>query len=56
MSLVGHCIDAILENTLEPESWQGLGPLPTHYDGLKQTQITTAIVESARTGKVVQIG
>ena len=56
MSLVGHCIDAILEDTLEPKSWQGLGALPTHHDGLKQTQITTAIVESAQTGRVVQMG
>jgi len=55
MSLVGYCIDAILQDTLEPDSWQGLGPLPTHHDGFKQTQITTAIVDSARTGRVVEI-
>lgn len=55
MAFSGYCIDAMLENTLEPKSWQGNGPLPTHVDGLKQTQITTAIVTSAETGKVVEI-
>jgi len=55
MPLVGYCIDAILEDTLEPDSWQGLGPLPTHLDGLRQTQITTAIIRSAETGQVVEI-
>lgn len=55
MAMAGYFIDAILEDTLEPACWQGLGPLPTHVDALKQTQITTAIVESARTGKVVSL-
>ena len=55
MAFNGKMVDAILENTLEPASWQGNGPLPNHVDGLKQTQITTAIVRSAETGKVVEI-
>lgn len=55
MALSGYCIDAILEGTLTPHSWQNLGPLPTHVDGLKQTRVVAAIVESARTGRVIEI-
>jgi predicted dehydrogenase len=55
MDLVGHCLDAIVENTLTPHGWQAFGPLPTHVDGLKQTQVVTAIIESAQTGKVVDL-
>jgi len=54
MAFSGKMVDAILENTLEPASWRGNGPLPNHVDGLRQTQITTAIVRSAETGKVVE--
>ena len=39
----------------EPASWRGLGPLPTHTDGLTQAEITTAIVESAHSGKVISL-
>ena len=46
-------IDATLENTLTPSSWDGYGPLPTGIDGLRQTQIVSAIVESAEKGKTV---
>ncbi len=46
-------VDAILENTLTPSSWQGCGPLPSLIDGLRQTRITSAIVESAETGRPV---
>ena len=56
MALEGHCIDAILGDTLEPESWSGPGPLPTHVDGLQQTRIVLAIVESAETGRPVSLG
>ncbi len=49
-------IDSILEETLEPECWQGRGPLPTHVDGLRQTQIVTAIIESSRRGVPVRVG
>jgi len=55
MAMPGYFVNAILEDTLEPECWQGLGPLPTHVDGLKQTLVTAAIVESSETGKVVTI-
>lgn len=46
-------VDAILEDTLTPSSWQGVGPLPTLVDGLRQARIVTAIVESADTGRPV---
>jgi predicted dehydrogenase len=46
-------IDAILEDTLTPSSWTEWGPLPTIVDGLRQTQIVCAIVESAETGRVI---
>lgn len=55
MALVGHCIDGILQDTLEPTGWQGLGPLPTHADGLEQTRVVNAIVTAAETGRVVSV-
>lgn len=48
-------IDAVLENTLTPSSWTGYGPLPAGIDGIRQTQVVCAIVESASSGKVVQL-
>jgi len=48
-------VDAILEDTLTPTCWQEIGPLPTAVDGLRQTQVVCAIVESAETGRVVQL-
>ena len=56
LGLIGHCLNAIREDTLEPESWRGNGPLPSHVDGLRQTQVVTAIVRSAETGQPVEIG
>jgi predicted dehydrogenase len=56
MALMRPLIDAILEGTLEPTSYRGNGPLPTHLDGLRQTQIVTAIVDSARMGEPVALG
>lgn len=47
-------VDAIVEDTLTPSSWTGYGPLPTGIDGLRQTQIVCAIVESANKGRVVE--
>lgn len=44
------CVDAILEDTLTPSSWQGYGPVPTGIDGLRQTQVVSAIVASAEQG------
>ena len=55
MALVGAFLDSLREGTLTPTSWQDRGPLPTHVDGLRQTQVTCAIVESAQTGKVVRV-
>ena len=48
-------VDAILEDTLTPNSWQDVGPLPTGLDGLRQTRVVCAIVESAETGRVVEL-
>jgi len=48
-------IDAIIEDTLTPSSWTDFGPLPTGIDGLRQTKVVCAIVESAETGKVVTV-
>jgi predicted dehydrogenase len=53
MALVGPCIDAMLEGTMEPSSYQGNGPLPDHVDGLRQAQVVLAIVDSARMGEPV---
>jgi len=55
MALVGHLLNGILEDTLTPDSWRGNGPLPTHFDGLKQTQVVAAIIESAETNKVISL-
>ncbi|NLG51859.1 MAG: Gfo/Idh/MocA family oxidoreductase [Chloroflexi bacterium] len=55
MALVNHCLAAIEQGTLEPEGWKGNGPLPTHVDGLRQTQITMAIIRSAESGRVVAL-
>lgn len=55
MPLNSLCIDAIVEDTMEPSRWQGNGPLPNHVDGLRQTQVVAAIIESSETGKVVDM-
>jgi predicted dehydrogenase len=49
------CVDAMLEETLTPSSWQGYGPVPTEVDGLRQTQIVSAIVASATSGEPVAL-
>jgi predicted dehydrogenase len=48
-------VDAVLEDTSTPSSWQGYGALPTAIDGYKQTRIVSAIVESAQKGRVVEL-
>jgi predicted dehydrogenase len=48
-------VDGILEDTLTPSSWDRYGPLPSGVDGLRQTRVVCAIVESANTGKVVSL-
>jgi predicted dehydrogenase len=55
MALMEHFVAAIMEDSLTPESWQGNGALPTHVDGLKQTQVVTAIVKSAQTNQVISL-
>jgi predicted dehydrogenase len=55
MALVGHFVDAILEDTLTPSRWRTNGPLPTHVDGLKQTEVVAAIVRSAAEDRVVKV-
>lgn len=56
LPLVARFVDAILEDTLTPVSWHDNGPLPTHIDGLRQVQVVAAIIESARSGRVVNLG
>jgi predicted dehydrogenase len=56
MALVRHFLDAVAEGTVEPRSWQGQGPLPSHEDGLRQVQVVAAIIASAETGRVVPVG
>jgi predicted dehydrogenase len=48
-------VDAVLEDTLTPTSWTEYGPLPSGIDGLRQTQVVCAVIESSRTGNVVEI-
>jgi hypothetical protein len=48
-------LDAALEDTLTPSSWEGYGPLPSGIDGLRQTQVVCAIVDSAQTDKVIEL-
>jgi predicted dehydrogenase len=48
-------VDAVLEDTLTPSSWQGYGPLPTGIDGLRQTQVVSAIVQSAEEDRVITL-
>jgi len=48
-------IDSVLEDTLTPSSWASYGPLPTGIDGLRQTQVVCAIVDSAQHGRAVDV-
>lgn len=51
-------LDGIVEGTLSPDSWkswQGEHPLPTGEDGLEQTRIVCAVVESAKSGEIVKL-
>jgi predicted dehydrogenase len=54
--LMDHILAAIAENAPIPSTWAGNGGLPTGEDGLKQTKIVCAILESARTRREVVIG
>ncbi len=55
MALVGHFVDAVLEDTLMPAGWRANGPLPTHVDGLRQTEVVAAILRSATEHRVVPV-
>ena len=48
-------VRAIVEDTLEPSNYGASGPLPTGDDGLIQTRIVAAIIESAKTGNEVRL-
>jgi len=48
-------VDAIIEDTLTPSSWTLYGPLPTGVDGLRQTRVVCAIVESAEKSTPVTV-
>ena len=53
--LVRGFVDAVQEDTLTPSSWQRYGPLPTGVDGLRQTQVVSAIVQSAEEDRVISL-
>ena len=48
-------VGAIVEDTLEPSNYRESGPLPTGDDGLIQTRIVAALIESAKTGHEVRL-
>ena len=48
-------VDAVLEDTLTPTSWDRYGSLPSGIDGLRQTQVVCAIVDSAKKGAVIEL-
>jgi predicted dehydrogenase len=48
-------VDAVLEDTLTPSSWTEYGPLPTGIDGLRQTQVVCAVIESAERGEAIDL-
>jgi predicted dehydrogenase len=48
-------IDAVVEDTLTPSGWTLHGPLPSGVDGLRQTRVVCAIVESAARGVPVSL-
>jgi predicted dehydrogenase len=54
-TLARSLLDAMLEDTPTPSSWKDYGAVPTGEDGLKQTRVVCAIVESAETGRVVEV-
>jgi len=54
-NILAAFVRAIIEDTLEPSNYQGSGPVPTGADGLIQTRVVAAIVESARTGNEIRV-
>ena len=55
-ALVGYIIEAIKAASTVAASAPLLGPLPTHLDGWRQTQVVSAIVRSAESGRPVTLG
>ena len=53
--LMDHILASIEEDKAVPSTWEGNGRLPTGQDGLMQTKIVSAIIESAEIGKEVEI-
>ncbi|MFO7916725.1 MAG: hypothetical protein R6V13_01430 [Anaerolineae bacterium] len=53
--LMDHILASIEEHKAIPSTWEGNGRLPTGQDGLMQTRIVSAIIESAKIGKEVEI-
>jgi predicted dehydrogenase len=54
--LMDHILASIAEAKPVPSTWEGNGTLPTGEEGLKQTRIVCAILESARTRREVAVG
>jgi len=53
--LMDHILNSIFEGKPVPDSWAGNGRLPTGEDGLAQTKIVCAIIESANKRQEVLI-
>ena len=53
--VAGSFVEAIVEDTLQPRSWKGYGPLPSAVDGLRQTEVVCGVIESAASGKVISL-
>ncbi len=56
--LTGYIVDAILEGTTCPKSWekfQGKSPRPTAADGLEQTRVCVGVEQAAATGQTIRL-
>jgi len=53
--LMDHIIASIKEDKPVPSTWEGNGGLPTGEDGLKQTKIVCAIIESSKSRREVAV-
>jgi len=54
--MMDHILASIAEDKPIPSTWEGNGSLPTGEEGMKQTKIVCAILESARTHREVAVG
>ena len=54
-NLLDYGIEALVEGTDMPKSWEGNGSLPWGEAGLKATRIVAAIVKAADTGREVEV-